>query len=131
MKNEKTFMAVLKEQYGQVSSSEINNCAVRVNDIPIFENVIGPDGHLRSDLELSLRNSSDPEIQDLINSGFYAERPASSLHGWSNPAGTRHVSLAEWFDSLSAEPESSVPSESVASEPESSVSSESEPSKSD
>lgn len=103
MKNFEKFFNVLKDQYHEVTSNEVNNCAVRVNAIPLFDNVLDASGHLQSDIELGLRNSSDPEIQDLINSGFYAARPATHNENWSAPAGVKHMTLAQLFDTMQIE----------------------------
>lgn len=127
MKNFDKYLEVLKKQYGAVSSSEVHNCAVRVNSIPIFEDVIDSTGHLMSDLQLGTRNSSDPEIQALINSGFYAERPATHNENWDVPVGVRHMSLAQLFDTLQFEESAVEPA--AAPSPESASSSSVEPSK--
>lgn len=124
MKNFDKFFSELKRHYGQVSSSELNNCAVRVNSIPLFENVIDSTGHLMSDLELGTRTSSDPEIQALINSGFYAARSATHNENWDAPVGVRHLSLAQLFDTLQYEEPAAEPAVASSSEPASSSSAE-------
>lgn len=100
MKNFKTLVAAFKSRIGHVTSSDLHNCGVRVNSIPIFENVLDSTGHLQSDIELSLRSSSDPEIQQLINSGFYSERDTESNENWNMPFGTRHMSMSQLLDHL-------------------------------
>lgn len=103
MKNFDKYFSVLKKQFGSVTSSEIASCAVRVNNIPIFENVIAPDGRLMSDIELSLTKSNDPDVQAYINTLAMSSAPATHNVNWEMPFGTRHMSLARLFDSMQIE----------------------------
>lgn len=103
MKNFNKYLSVLQDAHGSVSSTEINNCAVRVNNIPLFENVIDSDGKLHSDIELALTKSNDPDVKAYIESGALKPRPSTQVSDWSHPAGVRGVSLAQWFDLMNME----------------------------
>ena len=87
---DKLIDAIVKKN-GSCDSSTLNGCSVRVNDNPLYADCV-VDGRLVSDLELALVDKNQ-SVLDYLERTLRAPKFADS--------GSRHVSIAELFNSIS------------------------------